>query len=88
MTRYQFLRFLLFSIFSLMVYPLRAPAARTRFPPEITGLRHVYGIKQVKWIREIEVSNETHTGYWEKRNWSRDGKVKIISRIDFPKNGS
>ena len=45
----------------------------------------LYGIKQVKWIREIEVSNETHTGYWEKRNWSRDGKVKIISRIDLPK---
>ena len=47
----------------------------------------LYGIKQVKWIREIEVSNERHTGYWEKRNWSRDGKVKIISRIDYPKNG-
>jgi len=46
----------------------------------------LYGIKQVKWITEIEISNETHTGYWEKRNWSRDGKVKIISRIDFPKN--
>ena len=48
----------------------------------------LYGIKQVKWIREIEVSNERHTGYWEKRNWSRDGTVKIISRIDFPKNDS
>jgi DMSO/TMAO reductase YedYZ molybdopterin-dependent catalytic subunit len=48
----------------------------------------LYGIKQVKWISEIEVSNETHTGYWEKRNWSRDGKVKIISRIDYPKNDS
>jgi DMSO/TMAO reductase YedYZ molybdopterin-dependent catalytic subunit len=48
----------------------------------------LYGIKQVKWIREIEVSNENHIGYWGKRNWSRDGKVKIISRIDFPKHNS
>jgi DMSO/TMAO reductase YedYZ molybdopterin-dependent catalytic subunit len=48
----------------------------------------LYGIKQVKWIREIEVSNENHVGYWGKRNWSRDGNVKIISRIDFPKNKS
>lgn len=48
----------------------------------------LYGIKQVKWIHGIEVSNETHTGYWQKRNWSRDGEVKIISRIDFPKNES
>lgn len=46
----------------------------------------LYGIKQVKWIREIEISDETHTGYWQKRNWSGKGKVKIISRIDFPKN--
>jgi DMSO/TMAO reductase YedYZ molybdopterin-dependent catalytic subunit len=47
----------------------------------------LYGIKQIKWIQEIEVSNQNHTGYWEKRNWTRDGKVKVISRIDFPKNG-
>lgn len=48
----------------------------------------LYGIKQVKWIQEIEVSRETHTGYWQKRNWSAEGKVKIMSRIDYPKNGS
>jgi len=47
----------------------------------------LYGIKQVKWIREIEVSDEPHTGYWQKKNWSSDGKVKIVSRIDYPKNG-
>ena len=46
----------------------------------------LYGIKQVKWIQEIEVSDENHIGYWGKRNWTREGKVKIISRIDFPKN--
>ena len=46
----------------------------------------LYGIKQIKWISEIEVSNETHVGYWEKKNWTREGKVKIISRIDYPKN--
>jgi len=47
----------------------------------------LYGIKQVKWIEEIEVSDEGHTGYWQKQNWSRDGKVKVISRIDYPKDG-
>ncbi len=47
----------------------------------------LYGIKQVKWISEIEVSSKNHNGYWQKRNWSKDGTVKVISRIDFPKNG-
>ena len=46
----------------------------------------LYGIKQVKWIREIEISNQSHKGYWQKRNWSGNGRVKIISRIDFPRN--
>lgn len=47
----------------------------------------LYGIKQVKWIDAIEVSDESHTGYWQKRDWTGDGKVKVISRIDFPKSG-
>ncbi|NIU43765.1 MAG: molybdopterin-dependent oxidoreductase [Nitrospinaceae bacterium] len=47
----------------------------------------LYGIKQVKWITEIEVSNKSHTGYWQKQNWASDGKVKVISRIDFPRHG-
>jgi len=45
-----------------------------------------YGIKQIKWLNAIEVSDQSHIGYWPKRNWSRDGKVKILSRIDFPQN--
>ena len=46
----------------------------------------LYGIKQMKWINEIEVANHRPKGYWHKKGWSKQAKVKIISRIDLPEN--
>jgi Oxidoreductase molybdopterin binding domain/Mo-co oxidoreductase dimerisation domain len=46
----------------------------------------LYGIKQMKWIQEMEVANHTPKGYWHKKGWSKQAKVKIISRIDLPEN--
>jgi hypothetical protein len=46
----------------------------------------LYGIKQMKWIREIEVANHHPKGYWHKKGWSKQARVKIISRIDIPEN--
>jgi DMSO/TMAO reductase YedYZ molybdopterin-dependent catalytic subunit len=46
----------------------------------------LYGIKQMKWIKEIEVANHRPKGYWHKKGWSRQAKVKIVSRIDIPEN--
>ena len=45
-----------------------------------------YGIKQVKWLQEIEIVNGPHQSYWQKRDWTGDGRVKIISRIDHPRH--
>jgi len=45
-----------------------------------------YGIKQVKWLTEIEITDEPHQSYWQKRNWTGDGRVKILSRIDHPRH--
>ncbi len=46
----------------------------------------LYGIKQMKWIKEIEIANHSPKGYWHKKGWSKQAKVKIISRIDSPEN--
>ena len=46
----------------------------------------LYGIKQMKWIKEIEVANHHPKGYWHKKGWSKQAIVKIISRIDIPEN--
>lgn len=44
----------------------------------------LYGIKNVKWITEIEVYNGDYQGYWQRKGWTDDGTIKIFSRIDSP----
>ncbi len=41
-----------------------------------------YGMKQPKWITEIEVTNEYNEGYWVERNWDQVARVKATSVID------
>jgi DMSO/TMAO reductase YedYZ molybdopterin-dependent catalytic subunit len=53
-------------------YPIRAV---------VPGL---YGIKNVKWITEIEVVDYDYKGYWQQRGWTDDGEIRIVSRIDAP----
>jgi DMSO/TMAO reductase YedYZ molybdopterin-dependent catalytic subunit len=42
----------------------------------------IYGMKNVKWLREIEVVDSDYNGYWQKRGWSDEAIVKTGSRID------
>lgn len=41
-----------------------------------------YGMKQPKWITEIEAIPEWEEGYWVRRNWDRDAIMKATSVID------
>jgi DMSO/TMAO reductase YedYZ molybdopterin-dependent catalytic subunit len=42
----------------------------------------VYGMKNVKWLEEIEVAGRDYRGYWEQRGWSDVATVRTQSRID------
>jgi len=44
----------------------------------------IYGMKNVKWIMEIEVTDLDYLGYWQQRGWSDDAVIGIMSRIDRP----
>lgn len=44
----------------------------------------LYGIKNVKWITDIEVVNHDYQGYWQQRGWTDVGRIKTFSRIDSP----
>ncbi|RMH05040.1 MAG: oxidoreductase [Nitrospirae bacterium] len=44
----------------------------------------LYGIKNVKWLVEIEVYNGDYKGYWQRKGWTDDGTIHIFSRIDSP----
>ncbi len=42
----------------------------------------IYGMKNVKWLTEIEVMSKDYDGYWQIRGWSDDATVRTQSRID------
>jgi DMSO/TMAO reductase YedYZ molybdopterin-dependent catalytic subunit len=41
-----------------------------------------YGMKQPKWIESIEVIDHWEPGYWVRRQWSREARMKATSVID------
>ena len=45
----------------------------------------VYGLKNVKWIRAIEVTTDGHAGYWQGRGWSDTARVETLSRFEAPR---
>lgn len=47
----------------------------------------IYGMKNVKWITDIEVVEKDYLGYWEHRGWSDSAIIKSTSRIDAPGDG-
>lgn len=47
----------------------------------------IYGMKNVKWLRRIEVVGQDYKGHWEKQGWSDSAVIKLMSRIDAPRDG-
>jgi DMSO/TMAO reductase YedYZ molybdopterin-dependent catalytic subunit len=42
----------------------------------------IYGMKNVKWVRKIEVLDRDFKGFWQQRGWSDEAIIKTMSRID------
>lgn len=57
------------------------------FPARLLTLG-TYGIKNPKWLTEIEVVDSPHEGFWQQRGWSKTAIVKTGARIDVPKDGA
>ncbi len=45
---------------------------------------NIYGMKNVKWIKSIEVVNYDFRGYWMLQGWSDSANVNTNARIDVP----
>ena len=48
---------------------------------------NLYGIKNPKWVTEIQVIDDDYRGFWQQRGWTNEGIIKTMSRIDVPVNG-
>ncbi|HEY5648933.1 MAG TPA: molybdopterin-dependent oxidoreductase [Nitrospiria bacterium] len=69
----------------LLAYEMNGePLPRSHGFPLRAVVPGIYGMKQVKWIMEIEVSDEDYQGYWQQRGWSDEATVRTMSRIDSP----
>ena len=44
----------------------------------------IYGMKNVKWLRAIEVVATDYQGYWMQRGWSDSAIINTNTRIDTP----
>jgi DMSO/TMAO reductase YedYZ molybdopterin-dependent catalytic subunit len=45
---------------------------------------NIYGMKNVKWLRSIEVATFDKLGYWQEGGWSDGAIVNTGTRIDVP----
>jgi DMSO/TMAO reductase YedYZ molybdopterin-dependent catalytic subunit len=48
----------------------------------------IYGMKNVKWLEQIEAVDVDYKGFWETRGWSDTAHYQIWGRIDTPASGS
>ena len=46
-----------------------------------------YGMRSVKWLKELYVSSTTEEGYWEQRGWDQQAIMRTSSRIDAVDRG-
>jgi DMSO/TMAO reductase YedYZ molybdopterin-dependent catalytic subunit len=52
--------------------------------PVRTLVPNIYGMKNVKWLRSIEVASFDKLGYWQEGGWSDGAIVNTGTRIDIP----
>lgn len=63
--------------------------ARHGFPARLV-VAGLYGyVSATKWLDEIQLARwEDVDGYWIPRGWSKEGPIKVTSRIDVPRGGA
>lgn len=62
------------------------PLAKEHGFPARLLIPGIYGMKNVKWIKEISLITTDFVGYWQKQGWDNDAPYHTASRIDAPKS--
>ncbi len=58
------------------------PLTRDHGFPLRIYIPNVHGMKQPKWIESIEATDHWEPGYWVKRGWDKEARMKATSVID------
>ena len=74
---------------TLVVYEMNGqPLPREHGFPARLLVPGRYGMKNPKWLAGIRAMTQEYAGWYEQRNWNKDGIVKTMSRIDTPFDGA
>jgi DMSO/TMAO reductase YedYZ molybdopterin-dependent catalytic subunit len=74
--------------FCILAYEMNdAPLTSTHGFPLRLIVPGIYGMKNVKWITGIELSNQDYRGFWQQRGWDDRAPYKLLSRIDVARDG-
>ncbi len=74
---------------TILAYEMNGkPLERQHGSPARALVMGIYGIKNVKWLSELEVVDQDYKGYWQARGWSDTAIYKTFSRIDVPGPGA
>jgi DMSO/TMAO reductase YedYZ molybdopterin-dependent catalytic subunit len=72
---------------ALLAYEMNGqPLPREHGYPARLLIPGIYGMKNVKWITEIELVDYDFKGFWAKQGWEDNAPYHTASRIDVPAN--
>ncbi|HEV8191626.1 MAG TPA: molybdopterin-dependent oxidoreductase [Ktedonobacterales bacterium] len=73
---------------ALVVYHINGgPLPQPHGFPARLLIPNLYGMKNGKWLTDLDLGSGTYTGYWEERGWTREAVAKMMSRVDTPHDG-
>lgn len=74
---------------TLLVYKLNGQPLPSKhgFPLRVLGTG-TYGMKNPKWLTQIDLIKAVTPGFWESQGWSPSAIVQTMTRIDAPSSGS
>jgi DMSO/TMAO reductase YedYZ molybdopterin-dependent catalytic subunit len=73
---------------TILAYEMNGkPLERQHGFPARVLVMGLYGIKNVKWLSELEVVDHDYKGYWQAQGWTNTAVYKTFSRIDVPAPG-
>ena len=49
---------------------------------------NIYGMKNVKWVTQLNVVATDFKGFWQQQGWSDIATIKTMSRIDAPQDSA
>src|SRR5207247_4165773 len=74
---------------TLIVYEMNGqPLPREHGFPARLLVPGRYGMKDPKWLAGIRAMTGEYQGWYEQRNWNKNGIIKTMSRIDVPLDGA